>query len=290
VKALVTGVTGQLGRELIRRAPAGVALMSPDRSGLDLTDCRAVQQSIEQFAPNVVINAAAYTAVDEAESQPDRAQAVNATAPEYLAQALLRLSRSRLIQVSTDYVFDGDASLPYRPGDPTGPRSVYGRSKLAGELAATRVLGERALVLRTAWVYSTHGRNFLLTMLRLMRERGKVRVVADQIGCPNAAASIAAVLWSLAGRSDLSGTHHWSDAGVASWYDFAVAIAEEAVARGLLPAMPEVEPIATAEYPAVAPRPRFSLLDGRTTAAALALKPIHWRTTLRSVMDELTHA
>jgi dTDP-4-dehydrorhamnose reductase len=127
-------------------------------------------------------------------------------------------------------------------------------------------------------------------MLRLMREPGKVRVVADQIGCPNAATSIAAVLWRLAGRSDLSGTHHWSDAGVASWYDFAVAIAEEAVARGLLPAMPEVEPIATTEYPAAASRPRFSLLDGCATAAALALIPIHWRTRLRSVMDELTHA
>jgi dTDP-4-dehydrorhamnose reductase len=289
VKVLVTGATGQLGRELLRRAPAGVTLAAPGRTALDLTNAQAVRVAVEQFAPDVVINAAAYTAVDEAESHPELALSVNAAVPQNLALALLHSTRARLIQVSTDYVFSGDASQAYRPEDPTDPLGVYGHTKLAGEQAVQKVLGERALVLRTSWVYAAQGRNFMLTMLRLMRERAKVRVVTDQIGCPTAAITVASVLWALAARSDLSGTWHWSDAGVASWYDFAIAIAEEAVPRGLLQAMPEIEPITTGEYPTAARRPRFSLLDGRATAAELALTPVHWRAGLRSVMDELGH-
>jgi len=194
-----------------------------------------------------------------------------------------------MIHVSTDYVFSGDGTRPYEPSDPVGPKSAYGRTKLAGERAVAAAGGD-AVVVRTAWVYAAQGKNFMRTMLRLMESKGNVRVVADQIGTPTAAISLAKVLWALADRPDLSGVYHWTDAGVASWYDFAVAIAEEGAAVGLLPATVRVEPITTAEYPTPARRPSFSVLDSRTCVAALGLTPPHWRAALRTELKELKNA
>ncbi len=289
MKVLVTGASGQLGRELVRQVPVDVTLKAVDRQYCDLTDPPAIAQVVAEFEPNLIINAAAYTAVDKAETERDAAWRVNAQAPALLAQAAQRISHCRLLQLSTDYVFAGDASRPYGSEDETGPVSVYGQTKLEGERAALAVLGARALVLRTAWVYGLHNENFVHTMLRLMRERGSVRVVADQIGCPTATVSLAEVLWRFGRRPGLSGVYHWCDAGVASWYDFAVAIAEEATVRGLLAGVVDVLPIATEDYPTPARRPRFSLLDSRRTAVALAIRPLHWRVRLRQVLDEMTH-
>ncbi|MGD9843199.1 MAG: dTDP-4-dehydrorhamnose reductase [Steroidobacteraceae bacterium] len=286
VKVLVAGANGQLGRALLAAIPDSIQVRGVSRQELDVTDLSAVQAMIESWRPEVIINAAAYTAVDKAESEPDAAEQGNVTAPRNLALAA-RTGAARLIHVSTDFVFDGRGCSAYTPDSVTIPLGVYGRTKLAGEQVVQQVLGARALTVRTAWVYDATGKNFLRTMLRLMQERGAVKVVADQIGTPTSAASLAGVIWQFAARADLSGVYHWSDAGVASWYDFAVAIAEEAVATGILKNMPIITPIATAEYPTPAQRPAFSVLDKSATYAALGLKPAHWRQELRKVMQEL---
>ena len=227
--------------------------------------------------------------MDRAESEPSIATVVNAVAPQLLASATACIG-SRLIHLSTDYVFDGESSRPYLPSDATAPLGVYGRTKLAGEQAVLQTSSLRCVVLRTAWVYSATGHNFVKTMLRVMREKGAVRVVADQIGAPTAATSIAAAIWKFATRPDVHGLHHWTDAGVASWYDFAVAIAEEAGTCGLLDRAVHVEPITTHEYPTPARRPRFSLLDCRETWRALGVQPVHWRVWLRQVLGEIRGA
>ncbi len=288
MKVLITGAAGQLGSELQRRTPAGAEVVALDRRHLDLTDEPAVHAAVEKLHPAVIINAAAYTAVDRAESEPEQAQRVNAVAPAHLATAASRIG-ARLLHVSTDYVFSGEAARPYTTDDAPAPLGVYGHSKLEGERAVLEQLPAQSVVLRVSWLYGPRGQNFLLTMLRLMKERGAVRVVADQIGCPTSTASAADALWALAARPQLTGLFHWSEAGVASWYDFAVAIAEEAATGALLPPNVSVTPITTAEYPTPARRPRFSLLDSRRTREVLELQPVHWRGGLRSVLGELSH-
>ncbi len=290
MRVLITGAGGQVGRELLRRAPAAATLKALDHAALDICDAAAIAQVLDDFQPTHIINAAAYTAVDKAESEREAAWALNALAPRELAQGAARLGHCRLIHISTDYVFDGASARPYLTSDTPNPLNVYGASKLDGERAVLEILPEHSAIVRTAWVYGVHGRNFVHTMLRLMRERGAVRVVADQIGTPTAAAPLADLLWVLATRPGLTGLYHWTDAGIASWYDFAVAIAEDARARGLLSSEVEITPIATEDYPTPARRPRCSVLDKRSTLAALGFAPDHWRTPLRAVLDELPHA
>ena len=285
MKVLITGAGGQVGRALAARAPAGLTMVQLARGELDITDPRTVTQAVERHVPDVIINAAAYTAVDRAESEPELAWRANAEGPRHLAVAA-RQCGARLVHLSTDYVFDGMAWMPYLPGAPTNPLSVYGHSKLAGEQAVLEIVPQRAVILRTAWVYAAAGRNFVHTMLRVMAANGSVRVVTDQFGTPTAAESVAAALWSIVARPELLGVHHWTDAGVASWYDFAVAIAEEGVALGLLSGDITVTPIATREYPTSARRPLFSILD-YTSLQALGLVPVHWRKRLRSVLAEI---
>jgi dTDP-4-dehydrorhamnose reductase len=284
---LITGAYGQVGSALLRSLPPGIELHAVTRQELDIGDARAVHAAVTTFQPELIINAAAYTAVDKAESEPFLADGINAQAPQYLAEAAHALDICRLIQLSTDYVFDGHGSQPYRPDDPPHPLSVYGRTKLAGEQAVLGVLGKRAVVLRTAWVYAAQGRNFLLTMLRLMRERGAVRVVADQKGTPTAAFSIARALWRIAELPRVHGILHWTDDGVASWYEFACAIAEDAQAAGLLSEAVEVTPIATADYPTAAHRPANSMLDTAASVAQLGIKPDPWRQNLRATLAAL---
>ena len=286
MKVLVTGAGGQVGQALIRSAPAGVTALGLSRAELDIADSEASAEVIRKRDPQVIINTAAYTAVDKAESEPDAARAANEAGPSRLAEAAAR-SGVRLIQISTDFVFDGTASTPYPPDHATAPLSVYGATKLGGEHAVLERLGHHALVLRTAWVYAPTGHNFVLTMLRLMREKGSVRVVADQIGSPTSAESIARALWAICAKPSLAGIHHWTDAGVASWYDFAVAIAEEALSLGLLVSPVDVIPITTAEYPTPARRPRYSVLDTRATRDALGIRAPHWRASLRRVLAEV---
>lgn len=287
MKVLITGASGQVGRALLQSAPTFAQVRAVTRAELDISDPAAVHAAVVDFAPAVVINAAAYTAVDRAETEMAEAAAANSAGPRFLATLLQAVPAARLLHVSTDYVFDGHGTEPYKTGDKTHPLGVYGRTKLAGEREVLKILGERAAVLRTAWVYAAEGRNFLLTMLRLMRERAAVRVVSDQRGSPTAAASVARALWALAERPQLHGVFHWTDWGVASWYEFACAIAEDAFAAGLLGQRPAVTPISTAEYPTAAQRPTNSVLDMTSTAEQLGIEPIPWRTMLRTTLQEL---
>jgi len=278
MKTLIVGGKGQLGRGLAATAPVDVEIVSHDVDTLDITDRGAVEAMVAEVQPQLLLNAAAYTAVDKAESDEAAAEAVNATAVGILADAA-RDAGARFVHVSTDFVFDGSAGTPYAPDTPTNPLGVYGRTKRDGELAA----GEDALIVRTAWVYAPTGGNFVRTMLRLMRERPEVRVVADQIGTPTYAPGLAAALWAMAAQGAV-GLHHYTDSGVASWYDFAVAIQEEALVAGLLESAVPVIPIATSDFPTPAKRPSYSVLDKSSTFAILGGPTPHWRANLRTMI------
>lgn len=283
------GAGGQVGRAVVRAAPPGREVTSRTRAELDIADAAAVERTLKEARPDWVVNAGAYTAVDRAEDEPDRAAAINDTAVGAIAQAAARAG-SRVLHLSTDFVFDGGSSRAYRPHDAPRPLSVYGATKRAGEV---RLLESACagIVLRTAWVHASAGHNFVLTMLRLMREREQVRVVGDQIGAPTWATGLARAIWGLMEMNAAAGIHHWTDLGAASWYDFAVAIQEEALARGLLARAADIVPIATADYPTRARRPAFSLLDSTATRALpLGAPAVHWRVNLRMMLDELRTA
>ena len=282
--AVVTGAGGQLARAWSAAAPAGWSVTGLSRAELDISDGAAVERVIGDLAPDLILNAAAYTAVDRAESEPDLAFAINRDGAAHLAAAATRAG-ARLIQVSTDFVFDGRSGRPYRPDDAPGPLGVYGASKLAGERAAAEAASD-ALIVRTAWVYGPNGGNFLATMLRLMAERPEIGVVADQIGAPTSTLTLASALWGLAGKQT-SGLLHFTNAGVASWYDFAQAIAEEAVTAGLIDRAAAVKPIATADYPTAARRPAFSVLDSSAAYGLLGAPAPHWRVALRAVLGRM---
>lgn len=284
-RVLVTGANGQLGRELTASVPPGVDCVGLDRRALDISDRDSIDRVLSELRPQVLINSAAYTAVDRAETDREAAHAVNDLAVGLLARACAERD-IRLLHVSTDFVFDGASSRPYHPTDSARPLGVYGASKRAGELHLCDSEA-RGLVLRTGWVYSRHGGNFVLNMLRLMADKSEFGVVADQVGTPTWARGLALALWRFAENPDLLGIYHWSDAGVCSWYDFAVAIAEEACTLGLLAQAPKILPIATTEYPTPAQRPAYSVLDKRDTWRDLALQPVHWRQQLRTMLQDV---
>jgi dTDP-4-dehydrorhamnose reductase len=290
MKVIITGAGGQLGRALLKSTPTEARVVALTRSELDIGDLQAVTNVVQAQRPDLIVNSGAYTAVDKAESEPQAAEQANTIGPRNLAAAA-RATGARLLHVSTDFVFDGMASRPYPVDAPTNPQSTYGRTKRGGEEAVLQALPASSVILRTAWVYAAEGNNFLRTMLRLMAAKGHVRVVADQVGTPTAAGSLAEAIWMLATRPDVNGTYHWTDAGVASWYDFAVAIAEEAAAFGILPKDVRVDPIATEEYPTPARRPPYSVLDKQALMSKLTTLPVrHWRVNLRAVLRELPNA
>ena len=280
MKALIVGARGQLGRELLVAAPAASVCVGLGSNQLDITDAAAVARAVVDHRPDLILNAAAWTAVDRAEGEQGAAFAVNAGAVANLVGAAAACD-AHLVHVSSDFVFDGRSSAAYRPQDVRNPLSAYGRSKAAGEDAA----GPEATVVRTSWLYAATSANFVTTMLRMMHERDRVRVVADQIGAPTWARGLAETLWAL-GTRRLAGVWHHSDAGVASWFDFATAIAEEAQVQGLLLRPVDVVPITTADYPTPARRPAFSLLDSSATRAALGTPAVHWRTNLRAMLAQ----
>jgi len=305
MKVLLTGREGQLGTALQTSLPEGITLIATGRSELDLGDPAACRRAVGDHRPDWVLNAGAYTAVDRAESEADRAMAINGGAPQAFAEALAETG-GRLLQVSTDFVFNGAQGSPYRPDHPLQPLGVYGATKAAGETAALALPGAR--VLRTSWVYGPVGKNFCLTMLRLHAAKAAagetLGVVADQVGCPTATHTLAAACWRAIG-ADLAGAAaniaagndpaategprilHWSDAGAASWYDFAVAIGELGVEAGLLERAAVVRPLTTADYPTPAQRPSYSLLDCSSSRLALALDPVHWGAALAEVLEGL---
>ncbi len=286
MNVLILGASGQLGSALARCAPAATNVVSLHRASCDLSDVAAIERSLRDSMSDIVINAAAYTAVDLAEAEPERAYAINDEAIGVLANACAA-RHARLVHVSTDFVFDGSLGRPYRPDDAPQPLNVYGASKLAGE---RRLIGRRDLswrIIRTAWVYAASGRNFVQTMLRLFRERDRVQVVADQIGTPTSANSLADCVWRASVDGGDSAILHFTDAGVASWYDFAVAIYEEARELRLIDRSVEIVPISSDQFPTSARRPTFSVLDKSSALARLHISPIHWRIKLREVLKEL---
>lgn len=288
MKVLLTGAGGQVGRAFRAVAPARAVVAALTHADLDITDAEQVKRAVAAHSPQWIVNAAAYTAVDAAESAREAAHALNATAVGYLAHAARSL-RARLVHLSTDFVFDGRASHPYEPDALTGPIGAYGATKLAGEREALAD-GAPSIVVRTSWVYAAYGQNFVRTMLRLMAAKPEVRVVCDQIGSPTWATSLAQVLWQMLEIDAAAGIYHWCDAGVASWYDFAVAIQEEALERGILAHAIPVLPIRSAQYPTAAQRPPYSVLDAAHTRALTGAPTTHWRTQLRKMLDELAGA
>jgi dTDP-4-dehydrorhamnose reductase len=258
--------------------------MWTDVAELDIGNATAVNALVGQFKPTVIINAAAYTAVDKAESESAISFSINRDGAGNLARAAANVG-ARFLHVSTDFVFDGQGK-PYLPNDVTNPLSVYGASKAEGEQQVLQS-GANALVVRTAWVYCSHGGNFVKTMLRLMAEKPALSVVCDQVGSPTWAKGLATTLWSYADGTQMDqGIVHYTDSGVASWYDFAVAIQEEALALGLLKVAVPISPIPASQYPTPARRPGFSVLDKATTISKFGAAP-HWRVQLRAMLKEL---
>ncbi len=283
MRALIAGSGGQLGRALQAHVPPGSEAIAPPEADFDIADADAVRRVVADVRPDVVINAAAYTAVDKAEADEAAARRINVDAVAALAGAA-RVAGAAFAHVSTDFIFDGTAHRPYPPDAAPNPLGAYGRTKLDGEVAAAE-FHPAPLIVRTAWVYAAVGNNFVATMLRLMRERSEVRVVADQFGTPTHAATLARTLWTLTGGGH-TGTLHATDAGTATWYDFAVAIHAEARDLGLLDRAVTVTPIRTEDYPTPTKRPAFGVLD-KTATWAITGVPRHWRDELRVCLGQI---
>ncbi len=287
MKVLITGSNGQLGSELQITAPQKYEIIAIDIEKLDITNSDEVEVYFQQENFDLIINAAAYTAVDKAESDEELAFAVNATGIKNIAESAKNIG-ARVFHISTDYVFNGKNCTPYLPEQEREPIGVYGKTKLAGEEALEGILPKNYIIVRTAWLYSIHGNNFVKTMLKFMEEREELKIIADQIGSPTSAKSLASTLWKFAENADLYGAYHWTDNGVASWYDFAVAISEESSALGILSAnSAKLYPITTAEYLTPAERPSYSVLNKEKTYKDLNIKGSHWRSELRKVINEL---
>jgi dTDP-4-dehydrorhamnose reductase len=306
-KILLIGRNGQVGQELFKQFSSKtladqIKLIALNRQDLNLLQPEQIHQTIAQLKPDFVINAAAYTAVDKAESEPELANAINGIAPGVMAQAVSRLGAT-LFHISTDYVFDGTKNQPYLESDPTNPIGIYGQSKLLGEEEIKNNC-DRYIILRTAWVYGAIGHgNFVKTMLKLGAEREEIRVVADQIGTPTWSKDIAAAITQLflamtfsSGQDTTDLTFpfkeifHFTNSGVASWYDFAVAIFEEAELLGFPLKIKRVVPITTAEYPTPAKRPAYSVLSGSKIANVLGKYSSHWRQSIRKMLIETRDA
>ncbi len=296
MKILLTGSQGQLGQALKLSVPKHYELIALTRKDLDLSNSLACKELIESLRPDWVLNAGAYTAVDKAESESELAKAVNADAPKVFAQVLSNIG-GRILQISTDYVFNGQQGFPYKVDQELSPLGVYGATKAAGEEAVQKWLGDNAFVIRASWLYGPVGNNFLRTMLALHQakvEQGEsIDVIADQVGCPTSTSSLASACWKLIERANdsmyelIPNIYHWSDAGVASWYDFAFSIGHLGASLGLLEKPALVKPLRTVDYPTNAQRPSYSLLDCSLARSVLQIEPLHWTTSLRDVLSNL---
>ncbi len=285
MKCLVTGAGGQLATELMRCAPTNVDVHALPIESLDITSPEQINTHMNLIRPDLVVNTAAWTDVDGAESNEPEAIAINSDGPRLLAESCNAHS-ARMVHISTDFVFDGQSSHACRPEDTPSPLSVYGRTKLDGERAVLETMPSKGLVLRTAWLYSTHGQNFLLTMLRLMSERDHIKVVCDQHGTPTSALSLANAIWDLAGVSE-SGLYHWTNGGHTTWHGFAQSIHDIARAKGILDHDVVIEPIPGAQWPTPAQRPANSVLDISSTEAAIKRTAVSWENELSMILDEI---
>jgi len=286
-KVLLIGAKGQVGQELQVTLPQLGEVISIGREELDLTNSEKIGQLIREIHPDYLVNASAYTAVDKAETEPDLAYSINATAPKIMAEAAEK-TKAKFLHISTDYVFDGRKNTPYLETDLTNPLGVYGQSKLRGE-EEIKTVNSQAIILRTAWVYGSYGKsNFVKTMLRLGKEREELKVVVDQVGSPTWSKDIAAAITHLLINVDNPpGIYNFTNSGVASWFDLTKAIFEEAKISGIPLKIQRVIPITTAEYPTPAVRPAYSVLSGQKISQQLGYIPPYWRDSLKAMLNQL---
>ena len=281
-KLVVIGKSGQLAWEIARLVPEAMCL---GRDDIDITSGEDIAAKLGLINPDAVINASAYTAVDKAESDEENAYLLNQTAVANLAK-YCKSNNVFFVHVSTDYVFNGEKGSPYTVDDAIEPQGMYGKTKAAGEAEVTSVLPAASAILRTSWVYSSHGNNFVKTMLRLMAEKPQLGVIDDQIGSPTWAKGLARACVEAASQRTV-GVYHWSDEGVCSWYDFAIAIQQLGLEKGLLQQAVPVKPIPSSAYPTPAKRPHYSVLDKTLTRETFTSPLNHWREQLSAMMDEL---
>ncbi|CCI06636.1 MAG: dTDP-4-dehydrorhamnose reductase [Microcystis sp. LE19-131.1A] len=286
-KVLLIGAKGQVGQELQVTLPYLGEVISIGREELDLTNSEKISQLIREIHPDYLVNAAAYTAVDKAETEPDLAYSINAIAPKIMAESAEKI-KAKFLHISTDYVFDGRKNTPYLETDLTNPLGVYGQSKLRGE-EEIKTVNSQAIILRTAWVYGSYGKsNFVKTMLRLGKEREELKVVVDQVGSPTWAKDIAtAITHLLINVDNPPGIYNFTNSGVASWFDLTKAIFEEAKISGIPLKIQRVIPITTAEYPTPAVRPAYSVLSGQKISQQLDYIPPYWRDSLKAMLNQL---
>jgi dTDP-4-dehydrorhamnose reductase len=286
-KVLLIGAKGQVGQELQVTLPYLGEVISIGREELDLTNSEKISQLIGEIHPDYLVNAAAYTAVDKAETEPDLAYSINAIAPKIMAESAEKI-KAKFLHISTDYVFDGRKNTPYLETDLTNPLGVYGQSKLRGE-EEIKTVNSQAIILRTAWVYGSYGKsNFVKTMLRLGKEREELKVVVDQVGSPTWAKDIAtAITHLLINVDNPPGIYNFTNSGVASWFDLTKAIFEEAKISGIPLKIQRVIPITTAEYPTPAVRPAYSVLSGQKISQQLDYIPPYWRDSLKAMLTQI---
>ncbi len=286
-KVLLIGAKGQVGQELQVTLPCLGEVISIGREELDLTNSEKIGQLIREIHPDYLVNAAAYTAVDKAETEPELAYSINATAPKIMAESAEKI-QAKFLHISTDYVFDGRKNTPYLETDLTNPLGVYGQSKLRGE-EEIKTVNSQAIILRTAWVYGSYGKsNFVKTMLRLGKEREELKVVVDQLGSPTWAKDIATAITQLLINADNpAGIYNFTNSGVASWFDLTKAIFEEAKISGIPLKIQRVIPITTAEYPTPAVRPAYSVLSSQKISQQLGYIPPYWRDSLKAMLNQL---
>ncbi|MGV6987529.1 dTDP-4-dehydrorhamnose reductase [Testudinibacter sp. P80/BLE/0925] len=285
-KILITGSRGQVGSHLVEQLTGKAEILAVDREELDITDRSAVFETVKTFQPDVIINAAAHTAVDRAESEIELSQAINVNGPKYLAEAANAVNAA-ILHISTDYVFDGQGSGEYLETDPTDPQGVYGKTKLEGEIAVQQYC-EKSIILRTAWVFGEHGNNFVKTMLRLAKERDTIGIVGDQIGGPTYAGDIAATVITIANKIIHDeqvefGVYHYTGKPYVSWFEFAQAIFAEAEQQGTLVKKPALNSITTADYPTPAKRPANSRLNLDKINRTFGIKPSDWQKALKNI-------
>ena len=287
MKIIITGAAGQLAQDLVRTASPHDRIFALNKYELDITRIDKIQRSIKEIQPDWVINTAGYTRVDLAEQEQGQAFAVNRDGPRLLAE-ILAGTDIHLIHYSTDYVFDGEKHTPYTTRDTPNPVNVYGSSKLEGEKSVINALGEKAIIIRTAWLYSHQGINFVTRMLQLMQTRNSLHVVSDQTGTPTWTRSLANATWQLIKIPGLHGIHHFCDAGQTNWFEFACAILETALQHNLVTKHPSIRPVNSVDYDAPAKRPNYSVLDCTQTWRLLGHEPDDWKLSLGKLLAEIS--
>lgn len=280
MKVVLLGAGGQLGHSVQELKPEGIELIGFRSTELDITNEAQLIEKLDASQPDVIINAAAYTQVDKAEEEPELAFQVNALGPQLISQWVAK-NDSRLIHISTDFVFDGKKNTPYVETDQPNPLNVYGKSKLEGEKNILALIPGQSVIVRTSWLYSNHGHNFLNTMLRLFEEKDSLNIVDDQIGSPTTTTALAEVLWKVVGRDEISGLYHWSCDGAVTWFKFAETIKYEAFSFGALSNASELNAISSGQYSTLLIRPKYSVLDSAWLEKRLGINKIQWRDKLR---------